>query len=314
MSIGDHLEELRWRLVLGLMGFVVSLAVCLIYGNTVVAFFCRPLLMTLQAHGIDPSVYDRQLGGSFMVFMQISLISAASIASPWLVYQIWMFVAAGLYPHERKWVTRYAPLSISLLIAGMLFVYFVVLPWTIEFFVGWTTTMPIPSYSTSALVRPTTLPVNIPIYDGDPDPAYLKLKDGDLYFNARDGKLSFVLGGVVKSIRFAPLSLVVPQYDLGEYIDLVVMMLLTFGLAFQLPLVIAAILKIGIVDAAALRKARRYVYFVLLVIAAVITPGDVITATVALMGPLIGLYEFGIILGTMGKKRESAEAEGESHD
>jgi sec-independent protein translocase protein TatC len=315
MSIGDHLEDLRWRLMLGLLGFVVALAVCLFYGNTVVAFFCRPLFMALKANGLPPTTYDRQLGGSFMVYMQISLISAASIASPWLVYQLWMFVALGLYRHERKWVTRYAPLSISLLIAGMLFVYFLVLPWTIQFFVGWTSNMPIPVYySGKTVVHPTTRPANIPFFEGDLDPK--TLKNGDLYYNSLEGKLNLMVNGVIKSIPFAPMSLVVPQYELGDYIDLVMMMLLTFGLAFQLPLVIAAILKIGIVEAAALRKARRYVYFVLLLVAAVITPGDVITATVALVFPLIGLYEFGIILGTTGKKAkpEPVEADENPHD
>jgi sec-independent protein translocase protein TatC len=314
MSIGDHLEDLRWRLVLGLLGFVVALAVCLFYGNTVVAFFCRPLLVTLKSRGLPPITFDRQLGGSFMVYMQISLISAASIASPWLMYQLWMFVALGLYRHERKWVTRYAPLSISLLIAGMLFVYFLVLPWTIQFFVDWTSNMPIPNYSSNAVVHATTRPANIPFFEGDLDPK--TLKNGDLYYNSLEGKLNLMVNGVIKSIPFAPMSLVVPQYELGEYIDLVVMMLLTFGLAFQLPLVIAAILKIGIVEAAALKKARRYVYFVLLLVAAVITPGDVITATIALMFPLIGLYEFGIILGTMGKKAEPepVEADENPHD
>ena len=70
-----------------------------------------------------------------MVFIDISLISAAALASPWILYQLWQFVAAGLYPHERKYVTRYLPLSIALLISGMLFVYFLVLPWTLEFFI-----------------------------------------------------------------------------------------------------------------------------------------------------------------------------------
>ena len=312
MSIGEHLEELRWRLILGLMGFVVALVVCLIYGNTVVAFFCRPLLMTLKANDLPPLVYDRQLGGSFMVYMTISIISAAAIASPWLIYQLWMFIAAGLYPHERKWVTRYAPLSIALLISGMLFVYFVVLPWTIQFFINWTSNMPIPNYSSNVTITPATRPAKVPFFAGDPE--IKSLKDGDLYYNTIEGKLNIMVNGVLKSIPFAPMSLVVPQYDLRDYIDLVVMMLVTFGLAFQLPLVIAAILKIGIVEAAALKKARRYVYFVLLIIAAVITPGDVITATIALMFPLIGLYEFGIILGQMGKKPEPAEAGEDPHD
>jgi sec-independent protein translocase protein TatC len=110
----------------------------------------------------------------------------------------------------------------------------------------------------------------------------------------------------MRSIPFAPQSLVVPQYNLKDYINLVVMMLLMFGLAFQLPIVVAALLKVGIVEAEQLRAGRRYVYFGLLIVAAAITPGDVITATVALLLPLILLYEGGIILGS-GLKKETPD-------
>ncbi|HEX2972106.1 MAG TPA: twin-arginine translocase subunit TatC [Tepidisphaeraceae bacterium] len=301
MTIGEHLEELRWRLILALIGFAVVLGFCLYYGNTVVAYFCRPLLLTLKSRGLPPWTVDRALGGSFMVFMKISFISSAAISAPWAVYQLWLFVAAGLYPHERRWVTRYAPLSITLLITGMLFVYFLVLPWTIQFFVDWTANMPIPEYSKSEIVAPTTPPLNVPIYEGDPAKSAWKV--GDLWYNRLEGKLNIVVDqGSLRSIPFAPMSLVVPQYELSEYIDLVVMMLLTFGLAFQLPLVVAALIKIGIFEPEQLKSVRRYIYFGLLIVAAVITPGDVITATIALMIPLILLYEFGIFLGQLGGK------------
>ena len=102
------------------------------------------------------------------------------------------------------------------------------------------------------------------------------------------------------------MSLVVPQYNLKDYINLVVMMLLMFGLAFQLPIVVAALLKVGIVEAEQLRAGRRYVYFGLLIVAAAITPGDVITATIALLLPLIILYEAGIWLG----ERDTLRARG----
>src|SRR3954467_8649697 len=89
-------------------------------------------------------VYN-EVGEPFMVFIQISLITAAVFAAPWMLYQMWMFIATGLYPHERKWVTRYIPLSISLLISGMLFVYFLVLPWPVKFFVDFGNSIPLPN-------------------------------------------------------------------------------------------------------------------------------------------------------------------------
>ena len=69
-----------------------------------------------------------------MTYLKVALICAAAIASPWLLYQLWQFVASGLYPKERKYVTKYLPLSITLLITGMLFLYFIVLPLMMTFF------------------------------------------------------------------------------------------------------------------------------------------------------------------------------------
>jgi sec-independent protein translocase protein TatC len=79
-------------------------------------------------------------------------------------------------------------------------------------------------------------------------------------------------------------------------------MLLTFGLSFQLPLVVMALAKIGIVDVQTLKHMRRYVYFGLAILACAITPGDVITASVALVFPLILLYELGIWLAQFKPK------------
>ena len=84
-------------------------------------------------------------------------------------------------------------------------------------------------------------------------------------------------------------------------------MLLIFGLAFQLPLVVLALLRVGIIDLQMARSARRIVYFVMTILAAVITPGDVITATLALLVPLCLLYELGIFLYVLGNRRQKLE-------
>lgn len=96
MTLGEHLEELRKRMVLALGGFAVLLVICLIYGRQVTAYFCLPLITVLQDRGLNPQVFSNQLADGFMVFIRISMISAAVLASPWMVYQLWQFVAAGL--------------------------------------------------------------------------------------------------------------------------------------------------------------------------------------------------------------------------
>lgn len=304
MTIGEHLEELRSRLIRALLGFAVILIVCLIYGRRVETAFCAPLMTELESHGINPQLVVDELGEGFMVYISISLISAAALASPWMLYQLWQFVAAGLYPHERKYVTRYLPLSIGLLISGMLFVYFLVLPWTIRFFIEFNGGIDVPQ--TTKLVQevkaagPTTLPSVsvVPSLPGDPAHPV----EGQIWLDTARGALKFFYLGQVRIISINSPNLLAQEYKLSNYIEMVVMMLITFGLSFQLPLVVLALERIGIVQIEALRSGRRYVYFAMVVVAAVITPGDVVTATIALMFPLIGLYELGIFLAWFGKR------------
>jgi len=305
MSIGDHLEELRWRMFFGLIGFILAAAVCLFYGKRVMSAFCAPMTRTLMERGINPQMVYNEVGEPFMVFIQISLITAAAFSAPWMLYQMWMFIATGLYPHERKWVTRYIPLSISLLISGMLFVYFLVLPWTVQFFVDFGNSIPLPTVEQKIVEKHPPL-MNLQTLMGDPaDP-----QEGDVWFNKWEMKIKIYIKGSdgvghAQIIQFLPGSMLAPQISLDKYIDMVVMMLLTFGLSFQLPLLVMALVRIGIVEIATLKKGRRIVYFILLIVASVITPGDVITATIALTIPLALLYELGIFLSRAPKAQKA---------
>src|SRR3954453_12310031 len=161
MTIGEHLEEMRTRMVLGIIGFTLACVVCFIFGEKVVWLFCRPLMQALAANGFSPQIYMHEVSESFMVYIKISMITAAAFASPWMVYQLWQFVAAGLYPHERKYITKYLPLSIPLLITGMLFLYVVVLPLMLKFFVAFSIGLPITIPKTTDLTA-GVLPVTIP--------------------------------------------------------------------------------------------------------------------------------------------------------
>jgi sec-independent protein translocase protein TatC len=263
--------------------------------------------------GYNPDEYRMTMGEHLdelrhrLIIVKVSLVCAAVLAGPWILYQIWQFVAAGLYPHERQYITKYIPLSIGLLIAGFVFVYFIVLPWTINFFLifGDSLSLPRDAPSHLATTQPTiNLPI-APLLDGDPPhPAA-----GQFWFNTADGRLKFFLkDGDVRVIPFGPSNLLAPHISLPEYVDLVLSTLLTFGLCFQLPLVVLTLTKIGIVNVAQLRAFRRYVYFALAIVAASMTPGDVVTAMLALMAPLVALYELGILLAAWGdgKAKETA--------
>ena len=301
MTMGEHLEELRRRLIVALIGMAVAAGICFYFGESVFKVFCRPLIIELQKQNLDPRLYYGEVGEPFMVYVKVSLVCAAVLAGPWMLYQIWQFVAAGLYPHERKYITKYIPLSIALLISGFLFVYFIVLPWTIGFFLSFGNSIQMPHEVFSKTVT-TTEPLPLaPMLHGD----VANPKPGQFWFNMDEGRLKFFLKeGDLRVIPFGPSNLLSPHLSLPEYIDLVLTTLLTFGLCFQLPLVVLTLTKIGIVRVDQLRTWRRYVYFVLAIVAASMTPGDVVTAMLALMAPLIMLYELGILLSAWGVTKE----------
>jgi sec-independent protein translocase protein TatC len=307
MTFGEHLEELRWRLILALLGFALALVLCLVFGDRTLAAFCKPYIDVMYKRNLNPQMFISTVSDGFMVFIEISVISAVAISAPWIVYQLWQFVAAGLYPHERKYVTRYVPLSITLLIAGMVFVYWLVLPWTIMFFIDFSNNIPLPmpgSRNPPVQLPPGMSLPTVPILHGDPSTA----KSGEMWFNSQESRLKmYVSDKDIRVIPFGPSNLLSPHITLPDYIDLVVGMLLTFGLSFQLPLVVLALARIGILPVETLKSWRKYVYFSMSIIAAAITPGDVITATIALMVPLCLLYELGILLAQVSIRRAARE-------
>jgi len=130
MSLGDHLEELRMRLLLALAGLVVGSVICLFFGPKIIAFIQGPY---------DNLMPDRPLialapADAFIGYMKISLISGLILSSPWVFYQLWMFVAAGLYPPEKRYVRIAVPFCASLFVVGALFFIYIVAPISLVFF------------------------------------------------------------------------------------------------------------------------------------------------------------------------------------
>jgi len=132
MSLGDHLEELRMRLFFALGGLLSAVAICLIpfFFNYIKRFIyyphnkVMPELTLIVLAPADP----------FIVYMKIATIAGLILSSPWVFYQLWMFVAAGLYPHERKYVHLAVPFSAVLFITGALFFLYIVAPISLRFF------------------------------------------------------------------------------------------------------------------------------------------------------------------------------------
>ena len=301
MSVGEHLEELRRRLIYGLLGFVAALVVCLALGHRLTEFFIAPYIDAVKARGMNPQMAYRELAEVFTVTIRIATICALAASGPWLLFQFWRFVAAGLYPHERRHVTRYLPLSIALLVGGMLFVYFLILPWTISFLLGYGESFEADETVAASAKVDVPDPRFVSVLKGDP----VNPLEGQIWVNALEHRMKVFDGRKAVVLQTTSGGLLAPQVTLSDYIDTVMTMLIAFGLSFQLPLLVLALERIGVVDVRTLKAGRGYVYLGLAIVAAVITPGDFIGTMLALTVPLALLYELGIWLATFRADRAS---------
>jgi sec-independent protein translocase protein TatC len=136
MTFGEHLEELRSRVVKALVGFLIAFIGCFLYNERLIELVCDPLFWVLKINDQPPALFPRRVTEVFFTSLKVSAIAAFVIASPWIMYQVWAFIASGLYPQERKVVYLYAPLSLIFFLAGAVFFYLLVLPIALNYFVS----------------------------------------------------------------------------------------------------------------------------------------------------------------------------------
>jgi sec-independent protein translocase protein TatC len=132
MSLGDHLEELRARLILALIGLVLGTALCLFFGGKIIALIEKPYINVMGEEARMQTIAPAE---GLVSYMKIAFISGLILTCPWVFYQLWMFVAAGLYPHERRYIQIAVPFSAALFVIGSLFFLLVVAPLTIGFLI-----------------------------------------------------------------------------------------------------------------------------------------------------------------------------------
>ncbi|MCF7974441.1 MAG: twin-arginine translocase subunit TatC [Phycisphaerae bacterium] len=302
MSLGDHLEELRARMIMAVIALSIGTIISFAMGKMIIRFIQEPYFSVMDSYTkkqfkdpnalpptlaqavfknviqglssdpnaphVDPNLVQylqkvytstlkdwtgspamlsgftanrlQTLGPSdaFLSYMKISFITGLILSAPWVFYQLWMFVAAGLYPHEQKCVKSAVPFSAGLFILGALFFLFIVAPLTLRFF----------------------------------------LVFGDMI-------------GVTCNWTFQ------------KYISFVTTLMLVFGLAFQTPIAIFILNRTGLVTIQALKSSRKYVVLGMFVIGAIATPPDPLSQ-VSLAIPLYGLYELGILLCVLFNKNK----------
>lgn len=314
MSFGDHLEELRRRLMHAIIGIGPIFVVALIFGKELLGFLIKPVQAQLRAANLPASMQTTGVLELFGTYIHVSVIVTILVGSPWILFQLWKFVSPGLYRHERRFVYFLLPLSTVLTVVGVTFLYMFILPLLLSFFIGFGSdvgrTTPTTVEPPAGMVFPKT-----PVVKGDP----LHPAKGDFWVNTEMHEWRVCVEapeGQEPTIMGLPLtrgSGVNPHYRVTEYVSLFLTLCLAFAIAFQMPVVVLLLGWAGLIDRAFLAKYRKHAIMFCGVAAALLTPGDPMSMLLLAI-PLYGLYELGGYLlkvfpaGRIAGKREPADA------
>jgi Tat protein translocase TatC len=133
MSVGEHLEELRSRLVRSAIALVAAFVVASVYAEDVVRIVVAPFQDVMRDLHLDPTLKGLGPTTGFVTYFKVSLMAALLLAAPVWLHQLWAFVASGLYEREKRPVRKFFPLSVGLFVGGVLFGYFLLLPTALRF-------------------------------------------------------------------------------------------------------------------------------------------------------------------------------------
>lgn len=229
-----HLVELRNRLVRIAIVLLVALLAMVPWAGDVYHLFAKPLMDVLPQNS---SMIATEVTAPFFVPLKVTMLVAFVATLPHTLYQIWAFIAPGLYNHEKKLIVPLIASSVLLFMVGMAFAYFAVFPVVFGFMSAHT-------------------------------------PEGVAMMTDIDKYLSFALG-----------------------------MFVAFGITFEVPVIVVVLNRMGIVTLKQLREGRSYVIVGAFVVAAVVTPPDVLSQ-VMMAVPLWLLYEVGIVMSMLVNKEK----------
>ncbi|MEZ5778478.1 MAG: twin-arginine translocase subunit TatC [Paracoccaceae bacterium] len=140
----EHLTELRSRLIWSLLAFIVAMVACFTVADPIFDFLTRPICAALAERGQDCSLAMIKLQEGFFVAIRISFLGGFVLSFPFIGYQLWRFVAPGLYKSEKSAFLPFLIASPGMFFAGAAFAYYVILPLAFTFFLGFQKAGPIP--------------------------------------------------------------------------------------------------------------------------------------------------------------------------
>ena len=340
MSFGEHLEDLRSRLVKAMIGVLLIAAGTLYYGKTIIEILLKPLNRAQLAAGLPPITTGGGVLDGFSIWIKVSLISAAVIASPWILYQIWKFVEAGLYQNERRVVYLLAPFSSLMMLAGIAFTYYFLLPITLAFLMLFSvgfgpaasdTSGPLDAITdylgrmaagTDEPERPKDQPAPVVVPPVNGEVNFMQVPQvsedpknpapGQMWVNTSQNALKIHVGDRTMVTYLAVSAMFSPLISLDEYIGFALFMMLGMVIAFQLPVAMMVAGWVGIVDSKTLRKTRKMVLLICVIAGAVLTPSSDPISMFAVAIPLWLLFELGLVVMRFIEKGQPPEEEAQT--
>ncbi len=263
----EHLAELRNRLMWAVAAFVVAMILCFLVAEPILDFLLNPIEIAMRSLGnAHPVMQYTAPQEYFFTLVRISMVGGLALSFPVIGYHLWRFVAPGLYRSEKNAFLPFLLASPVLFIIGALFSHYVVTPLAMTFFLG---------------------------------------------FADATSVVSAILPGLTNSTVASPEATasgidIVFQGKVNETLDISLKLIVAFGLCFQLPVLLTLMGKAGLVTSAGLAGTRKYAMVLILIVAAIATPPDVMSQMI-LFSAVYPLYEVSIFLIRRIEKRREAE-------
>jgi sec-independent protein translocase protein TatC len=137
MSFLEHLEELRKRIIWSFVYMAGGFGVCYWFHEQIYGLMQKPIMTALKAHGLDQKLVYLNPTDPFNMYLKVSFIAGLFLASPFVLYQVWLFISPGLYRNERRYVMPFMFSTVGLFLAGGVFGFKMVYPAALDFLIGY---------------------------------------------------------------------------------------------------------------------------------------------------------------------------------